>query len=53
MTDQKVAGLEKLAALGTHTAFSLQILLRLCRKKTNSHVAKVKLKALLSFPSLL
>lgn len=53
MTDQKVAGLEKLVAVGAHRIFALQILLRLFRKKELSHVAKVRLKTLLSRPSLL
>lgn len=34
MTNQKVAGLEKLATLAAHTAFSLLIVLRL--RKNNS-----------------
>lgn len=53
MTDQKGGELEKLAAVGTHRAFALQIPLKLLRKKELSRVAKFRLKTLPSHPNSL
>lgn len=53
MTDQKLAGLEKLAALGAHTAFSLQILFRPFRQKVIQPCGKSHIKGIAFSPKLI